>query len=940
MAPKNPPPLVTGVSPKEGPPGTRITIRGEHFGDDPRDLIGLKICGMDCLLSAEWKSSSKIIARTGPGKGKGDIIPITRYGGKGSCTVGFRGYFLQTGPLQESAVWIDESQTVRPNLDHGRPTAAMTAKEEEDPLGILDEGDKAKLSEEELLDLFQDASGSMSLENFSPGWYLMEHHQNASFEDLKAGLNYMKRKASQRSEGPITIVRSNLTSILDCLESLSAMYEKYTEDDIRGNCMNSYAVLLMQAKSCADGLFQEVLGRKDKADSTRNALSVLQKFRFLFHLPLNIQRNIQKGDYNMVINDYEKAKNLFADTEIKVFKKVFREVEWRIANFRDMLYKRLKDPQNTLDEQKKLIRYLVSLEYKGDPAWECLDNQQKWLIELLDDCKDDHIEEEKNSIQESLAQSQSSNQWKPIGRVNKSPTKSGLSRESSFSSLSSADHQASWKFKTPQKVLFIEDITDIMLQHFPDYWRLGQSYFTREKTEKGVKIDTSKHGKMKQMMAEVITLFANYVRAAFLPESLENLPDVEREKLGVWPTSAKQEHVSGSWLPTCVRNIRNCANTLSALDSHGDSSMIVLNELAFDMRTNCMFTLLKQAISDVKCLHTKETWVVETDDESGGTTQLPALFENIVNETVQHLHEVVVMNRAPEPEIFSQRPIQKEATVLCSQLLQAFSVCMEQLVFTPPLQKTEAKPNVKITLGQLDVELDQHEDSIPSLDKRLIIMLSNCSHTQFVVVPRIIENLTKHGYVEMEKALKAAQHTYSDLDSRLFTSYIEQKSDPILGVMEHNMYKGSFSWKTWKNTTEVRNYLKEIIMSLIEVHAEVYSISPKFVMRVMKKITEAVSEELSRLIECVQDFNAGGAIQARLELEALQNTVRIYSTPHVQACFKAAFDCIPELSDEGKEVVSKLLDKFRSRMKIQLMCFQQEMFTSTVKKANLTDSLC
>ena len=55
-----------------------------------------------------------------------------------------------------------------------------------------------------------------------------------------------------------------------------------------------FGIVLSEAKSCADGLFQEVLGRKDKADSTRNALSVLTKFRFLFHLPLNMQRNIQK----------------------------------------------------------------------------------------------------------------------------------------------------------------------------------------------------------------------------------------------------------------------------------------------------------------------------------------------------------------------------------------------------------------------------------------------------------------------------------------------------------------------------------------------------------------------------------------------------------------------------------------------------------------------
>lgn len=33
------PPAVTGISPKEGPPGTRVTIRGEKLGNKPQDLI-------------------------------------------------------------------------------------------------------------------------------------------------------------------------------------------------------------------------------------------------------------------------------------------------------------------------------------------------------------------------------------------------------------------------------------------------------------------------------------------------------------------------------------------------------------------------------------------------------------------------------------------------------------------------------------------------------------------------------------------------------------------------------------------------------------------------------------------------------------------------------------------------------------------------------------
>jgi hypothetical protein len=35
-------------------------------------------------------------------------------------------------------------------------------------------------------------------------------------------------------------------------------------------------------------------------------------------------------------------------------------------------------------------------------------------------------------------------------------------------------------------------------------------------------------------------------------------------------------------------------------------------------------------------------------------------------------------------------------------------------------------------------------------------MLSNCSHTLERVIPRLVENLNKHGYVEMNKALQVS----------------------------------------------------------------------------------------------------------------------------------------------------------------------------------------
>ena len=36
-----PPPVVTGISPAEGPPGTKVIIRGEHLGVNAKDVTGL-----------------------------------------------------------------------------------------------------------------------------------------------------------------------------------------------------------------------------------------------------------------------------------------------------------------------------------------------------------------------------------------------------------------------------------------------------------------------------------------------------------------------------------------------------------------------------------------------------------------------------------------------------------------------------------------------------------------------------------------------------------------------------------------------------------------------------------------------------------------------------------------------------------------------------------
>ena len=110
--------------------GWRIRTKFTEMYIFPKFDTGLIVCNSDCLLSAEWQSPNKIVPG---GKSKGDIIIITKSGGKGSCAVQFRGYHETIGPLKESAVWVYESHLT----GLGRPRALIPSSYwQDDPLGL------------------------------------------------------------------------------------------------------------------------------------------------------------------------------------------------------------------------------------------------------------------------------------------------------------------------------------------------------------------------------------------------------------------------------------------------------------------------------------------------------------------------------------------------------------------------------------------------------------------------------------------------------------------------------------------------------------------------------------------------------------------------------------------------------------------------------------
>ncbi|KAJ8376869.1 hypothetical protein SKAU_G00074490 [Synaphobranchus kaupii] len=899
------PPLVTGISPNEGTPWTKVTIRGENLGTGPADLIGLSICGHNCLLTAEWMSASKIVCRVGPAKDdKGEIIVTTKSGGDGTSTVSFK--LLKTekiGILDQSAVWVDEMNYYDMRTDRNKGISPLSLRPA-NPLGI--DIDKSKVPQKDLESMFPGMSGDFTSENFSATWYLIENHSSTSFDQLRFAAHNLRKQANKKNEGSLAYVKGGLSTFFEAQDALAAIHQKLEADGTEKVEGSMTQRLENGASDTADTLFQEVLGRKDKADSTRNALNVLQRFKFLFNLPLNIERNIQKGDYDVVINDYEKAKSLFGTTEVQVFRKVYAEVETRIAALRGLLLDKLLETPSTLHDQKRYIRYLSDLHAPGDPAWQCIVAQHKWILQLMQNCRDNYVKGQRGlDLEGDLRPS-------VVARLSQTAS---LKRGSSFQSPA----DTSWRFKGPQQVSFVENLTDVVISQLPNFWKLWISYVngslfseTGEKSgqvEKSKKNARQRQNDFKKMIEEVTHRLVKLVRGALLPPTLSEL---ELRLYGGWESKTE---LSGQWLTQVIHTVRVSHEALAALEIPNDL-LQVIQDLLLDLRVHCLLLTLQQTAEDVKRLAEKEDWVVDNE----GVTSLPAQFEQCMVQMLQSLKEAMEC-KPGEINIFQLERTQDRATELCVGIMKVFIHCLEQLS-----TKTDGDldtSHLSVDIASPDHFSSVHEDFIQTLEQRLLIILSNCQHLEKHTFLNLAGHFEKHGFLATEKITRVSVESVRELDERLFESYIEKKADPIVGSLEPGIYAGYFDWKDCLPPTGVRNYLKEALVNIITVHAEVFTVSKELVSRVLSRIVESVSEEMSRLMQCVSSFSKNGALQARLEICALRDAIASYLTAESNTSFKQALEALPQLhSGADKKLLEELLNTFKSSMQLQLTCFQ------------------
>lgn len=607
-------PKVTGLSPMTGPPGTRITVRGENLGQSSEDIIKLTINGADCLPYLDWKSPKKIITRCTKSLGSGDIIVVTKSGGIGTCDVQFNCYEELVGPTDECQVWVDE-------LDYQVP-------------------EKHKLTSEPIA--FERYNIDLSSDQFQPEIYLLHYHPNADSVELFHRAEALKRegvKESSQSNRSTELLKSNLPVILECLHKSERLSKIIATS--RDFSIESIVRSIEQSLVTTEKLFGPLLEQQELVQSIENAIQSFRQNENLFNLPSAIEASIKNKNYDTVVKEISVVLSRLqaVDMDKKLLEKIQSNVASKVEKLRKTIESQLceicksTNGERSIDDVKKIIGHLNKL--GNYDVWNSIEGMSYSLIDTL-------TQKYSHFLELSRRAANQKNEPPHVVQF----VQSGL-------------------------IIFQNTYYDI-LKLGQSYFDAKDELSCKKSEE----IKQARLLEFDKIASEPIIHLCNLLELALIPDSPEL--DESNSTLNPWPASETESSEFVKWLKPVLQSIINCHLQLSKvnLGASIEASKSFRNFVSA-FRVRSMKILFQDATATNKRLYLEEDWELEIN-QYGSRTKLPIILEKNVVATLRFANETIFKTNLPdEQSILKQVNVQATFKELSQPLINSFIDSLE-----------------------------------------------------------------------------------------------------------------------------------------------------------------------------------------------------------------------------------------------------------------------
>ncbi|CAD5317408.1 unnamed protein product [Arabidopsis thaliana] len=728
-------------------------------------------------------------------------------------------------------------------------------------------------------------------DHFDPKLFLSRIHQDTTAADLEAGALGLKSDLKGRNLQRKQLVKDNFDCFVSCKTTIDDIESKLKriEEDPEGSGTTHLFNCMKSVTSRANLAFEPLFERQAQAEKIRSVQGMLQRFRTLFNLPSIIRSSISKGEYDLAVREYKKAKSIALPSHVNILKRVLEELE------------------NT-------VRLLLELEPESDPVWHYLNVQNHRIHGLLEKCTYDHearVEILRNDTHEKAI---SDAKWQQIQQNGVSYSDTASSNENNAVQVDLQSVEFPSEEIDILKGRYIKRLTAVLVHHIPVFWKTAISIFSGKFAKSSQVTDTSAN-KAEEKVTE----------ARYSTHSLEEVAGMIRKTISVYEAKVNstfcdfdESCILRPFMSDAINEVSKACQAFEAKESTPHSAVVALRKIQAEITKIYIQRLCSWMRASTEGISKEETWIpvsiLERNRSPYAISYLPLAFRSVI---VSGMEQVNLMILSVKSEAAKSEDMFAQIEEIIISVRLAFLNCF--LDFAAHLeqigadlsQSTSRQDNWKNGYS------DEHQEepsantygSVIDPHRRLLMVLSNIGYCKDELASELY-NKFKYTWLqsrdknEDSSDLQDLIMSFSGLGEKVLEHYTFAKANLIRTAATNYLLDSGIQWGSAPQVKGIRDAAVELLHTLVAVHAEVFAGAKPLLDKILGVLIEGLIDTFLSLVEenrssDLRSIDANGFCQLMFELEYFETVLNSYFTSAATESLKSLQGTVLEIAIES-----------------------------------------